>query len=45
MRCIPTLFLNLGSLLGFAKPSQAQSAIEVTGVPFDSTFWRLGLNM
>ncbi|MFA5873422.1 MAG: hypothetical protein WC832_05620 [Anaerolineales bacterium] len=45
MRCILTLFLSLGILPGFAKPAQAQSVVEVTSVHFDSSFWRLGLNM
>ena len=44
MRCFLTLFLSLGSLPGFAKPAQAQSAIEVTSVHFESTVCRLGLN-
>ena len=45
MRRILTLFLSLGILPGFAKPAQAQSAVEGTSVHFNSTFWRLGLNM
>jgi len=45
MRCILTLFLSLGILPGFAKPAQAQSAVEVTSVHFDSTVWQLGLNL
>ena len=45
MRRILILFLSLGILLGFAKPAQAQSAVEGTSVHFNSTFWRLGLNM